>query len=148
MGITLKFSSLSLRITGHSIAFLKELTAHPCSFSSPGGCRLSSLEILLFLERNHFYASGYPIKTHTDRRYWRGSSLATPSYSVVKHPPRAIQKLGCGGPMKSVQELMTDTPTGLRCLGCTTAPAGPSCFIPFETLDCDSREKKKTISCL
>lgn len=47
----------------------------------------------------------------------------------------------------TVQELAAeDTPRSLRALCWTAVPGGPSCFIPFETLDCESRVKTKTMS--
>ncbi|KAK2108200.1 hypothetical protein P7K49_013365, partial [Saguinus oedipus] len=43
-------------------------------------------------------------------------------------------------------ELMTDTPGGLQGVCANIGHERPSCFTPFETLDCDSKLKNKTIT--
>lgn len=138
--MTLNFSTPG--ITSYRFAFLPEFTSHSCSFSSPGGWRLISLEVLLLLKRNHFYASGCPIRTCRDRRYWRGSSLATPHCSVVRHACRAVQN--CRLRWLPPGLLGADDCHTPRLLG-VCGEQRPR-FIPVESLDCGSRGKNETMS--
>lgn len=106
------------------------------------------LGILLLLKRNYFYASGCPIRTCRDRRYRRGSSLATPSCSVVRHTPRAVQSCRLGWLPPGLLGPDDWHPEAPGCVRWTAALQGPFCFIPVESLDCGSRGKNKTMSCV
>ena len=140
--MTLNFSTPG--ITSYRLAFLPEFTSHSCSFSSPGGWRLISLEVLLLLKRNRFYASGCPIRTCRDRRYRRGSSLATPPCSVVRHTCRDVQNCRLRWLPPGLLGADDWAHTPLRLLG-VCGEQRPR-FIPVESLDCGSRGKNKTMS--
>lgn len=90
-----------------------------------------------------------PIKTCTDRRYRRGSSVVTPFSSIVKQPPRASQKRQTVVARDVCTR--TDDRHTHRLKGVCADQRPPwECLIlsPPETFDCGSRVKNKTICCL
>lgn len=98
--------------------------------SAPRGMEACLFRGSVITEKKSFLCLWYPVGTCTDRRYWRGCSAATPSYSAVRPPPGASRRRQMGAAVMSVGELMTGTPRGLRVLVPNDSPLGTVSFYP------------------